>query len=59
MMYGVLIFLHVVVYSYVTSNFGAYIYHFLDSCVVDIRAECGTILNLLYSHMEFNFVCLH
>ena len=52
-----LIFFYVVVYSCVTSIFGAYIYRLLVSCVADvIRAEYRTILNLLYSHMEFNFV---
>ena len=52
-----LICFYVVVYSCVTSIFGAYIYRCLVSCIVDvIRAEWGTILNLLYSHMEFNFV---
>ena len=56
MVYGVLLFLYVV-YSCVTSIFGAYIYRCLVSCIADvIHAEYGTILNLLYSHMEFHFV---
>jgi hypothetical protein len=57
MLYGVMIHFYVILYSCVNSIFGAYIYRCLVSCIVDvIRAECGIILNLLYSHMEFNFV---
>ena len=56
MVYGVLISLYVVLYGCVTSIFGVYTYRCLVSCIVDvIYAECGIILNLLYSHMEFNF----
>jgi hypothetical protein len=47
MVYGVLIYFYVV-YSCITSIFGAYVYRCLVSCIVDvIRAECGTILTLL------------
>ena len=60
-MFGVLVLLYVFVYSYINYIFGAYVVRiFFDDlffCIVDVaHVECGYILNLLYSNVEFNFV---
>jgi hypothetical protein len=62
-LYGVLVLMCVFVYSCVTYVFGVYvvcvyIFGVLFVCIVDVaHVECGYILNLLCSKLEFNIVC--
>jgi len=59
--YGVLFLLCVFVYICINYIFGVYvgcvfIFGILFFCIADVaHLECGYIVNLLYSHVEFNF----